>query len=287
LLLKNYLVILAGSPRGGEATWNSLHKYVLDHLDADLAICCSDKWNQDSSLFNRATYKWVFPELNNYFDYYDSNYNGNWKNYFETGKETGLYSSGSVHFVFKDMILRNYIDELKKYKYIIYTRFDQRYTDYHPEGIQDKILIPKGEDYFGICDRHALIPSDYSESFLSICEYINKPESLNNVESFNNCETTYMNHLKEMGLFEKVIRVNRSQFTASLKGEHTHWRVATYPLYFYKNLMLKYPDEFYDAINNLIKKRGLLFLIFNEFRLILNYKYLEYRKKLGKLKKRL
>ena len=96
-----------------------------------------------------------------------------------------------------------------------------------------------------------------------------------------------MNHLKETGLFEKVIRINRSQFTASLKGEHTNWRVATYPLYFYKNLMLKYPDEFSNAVNNLIKKKGLLFLIFSEFRLILNYKYLEIRKKLGKLKKQL
>ena len=35
----NYLVILAGSPRGGEDTWNSLFKYVIKHLEADLAIC--------------------------------------------------------------------------------------------------------------------------------------------------------------------------------------------------------------------------------------------------------
>ena len=31
-----YLVILAGSPRGGERTWSSLDKYVLKHLNADL-----------------------------------------------------------------------------------------------------------------------------------------------------------------------------------------------------------------------------------------------------------
>ena len=45
-LLKDYLVVLGGSPRGGEETWNSLYKYVINYLDADLAICCSDKWNQ-------------------------------------------------------------------------------------------------------------------------------------------------------------------------------------------------------------------------------------------------
>jgi hypothetical protein len=36
---KNYLVVLAGSPRGGEKTWESLYKYVLNPLNADLAIC--------------------------------------------------------------------------------------------------------------------------------------------------------------------------------------------------------------------------------------------------------
>ena len=45
---KNYLVILAGSPRGGEKTWHSLYKYVVDPLNADLALCTSDKWNQES-----------------------------------------------------------------------------------------------------------------------------------------------------------------------------------------------------------------------------------------------
>ena len=52
--LKDYLVILAGSPRGGESTWSSLYKYVVNHLDADLAICCSDQWEQNSSLFKKA-----------------------------------------------------------------------------------------------------------------------------------------------------------------------------------------------------------------------------------------
>ena len=84
-MLKDYLVILAGSPRGGEDTWTSLYKYVVDFLDADLAICCSDKWNQDISLFQNADYKWIFPEFVNYFDYYDSNFDGSWMKYFESG----------------------------------------------------------------------------------------------------------------------------------------------------------------------------------------------------------
>ena len=86
--MKDYLVILAGSPRGGEDTWSSLYKYVKEPLDADLALLCSDKWNQNSSLFQKAKYKWIFSEMDNYFDYYKMNYDGNWKQYFETGLDT-------------------------------------------------------------------------------------------------------------------------------------------------------------------------------------------------------
>jgi len=283
--LKDYLVILAGSPRGGESTWSSLYKYVVDYLNADLAICCSDKWNQNISLFEKAKYKWIFPEYEDYFQYYEEHFTGSWKKYFKTGEDTGLYTSGSVHFVFKDIILRQYLKILKSYKYIIYTRFDKKYTDIHPKGVKGKILIPSGEDYFGICDRHALFPSNLSEKFLNICSYIDLEESLSEIASFNNCETTFKNHLISENLISNVIRYDRSQFTTSLKGEHTNWRVAKYRLYFFKKLMIKYPDEFIISVNNLINVKGNLYLLINESRLFINYYYLELRKKLGKLRK--
>ncbi len=284
-LLKDYLVILAGSPRGGEATWSSLYKYVVDYLDADLAVCCSDKWNQDISIFNKAKYKWIFPEFDNYFQYYESKFRGTWKEYLETGIDTGLYSSGSVHFVFKDMILRNYLNILESYKFIIYTRFDQKYTDFHPKGEENKILIPEGEDYFGICDRHALLPAAFSKKFLNICNYINSQDSLKDVGEFNNCETTFKQQMNNEELIKNIVRFKRSQFTTSLYGEHTNWRVAKYKLYLFKNLMIKYPDEFIDSMSNLIEHKGILYVLVNESKLLINYYYLVIREKLGKLKK--
>ena len=47
---KKYLIILGGSPRGGEKAWNSLYKFVKNNLDADLA-----KWivkSAKTSMFN-------------------------------------------------------------------------------------------------------------------------------------------------------------------------------------------------------------------------------------------
>ena len=41
--MKKYLTILTGSPRGGEETWESLYKNVLEPLDSDLAILTGSK----------------------------------------------------------------------------------------------------------------------------------------------------------------------------------------------------------------------------------------------------
>tara|TARA_B100000886_G_C20426230_1_gene494168 strand:- start:473 stop:1348 length:876 start_codon:yes stop_codon:yes gene_type:complete len=281
---KEYLVILAGSPRGGEKTWESLFNNVINPLNADLAICCSNKWDQNNSLFKNAKYKWIFNEYDDYKDYYKERFKGTWEEYFKTGIDTGLYTSGLVHFVFKDIIKNQYLEILEKYKYIIYTRFDQFYLNTHPEVKDNEILIPEGEDYFGICDRHAAFPSKYSEDFLSICEYVDNKIALENVPDFNNCETTFLSHMKANGLLNKVKRFKRMQFTASLKGEHTNWRVAKYRVYFYKDLMTKYPNEFMDGVKNTIDAMSLTKFLFQKPIISLNYYYLKLRRIVGRIK---
>ena len=76
---------------------------------------------------------------------------------------------------------------------------------------------------------------------MGICEYISNSESLSSSRSFINCESTFEDHLEKEELIGKVKRYKRSQFTASLNGEHTNWRVAKYKIYFKQNLMMKYP----------------------------------------------
>jgi len=185
---------------------------------------------------------------------------------------------------FLDRQLKNYIEILEQYKYIIYTRFDQYHTDIHPRIDTDEILIPEGEDYSGICDRHAAFPAKYSKKFLGICEYISDSESLSSDRAFINCESTFEDHLIKEKLIGKVKRYKRSQFTASLIGEHTNWRVAKYRVYFKKNLMMKYPGEFMQSISNKINRYGFQSLLLPDRKLLLNYLYLKARINLGKLK---
>ncbi|GIR19795.1 hypothetical protein CM15mP35_00560 [bacterium] len=55
--------------------------------------------------------------------------------------------------------------------------------DFHINGDKNRILIPEGEDYYGICDRHAIIPKEYISKFLKICEYINLEKSLELIQN--------------------------------------------------------------------------------------------------------
>jgi len=278
---KKYLVVLAGSPRGGVDTWKSLFKYVIDYLNADLAICTTDNFIQENILFDRAKYIWIMKNPKSFDNYYKKYFSGNWREYLIKGKELGLYESGKIHFAFKDFILRNYIEFLEKYEFIIYSRFDQYYVDYHPDFEDDKIFIPKGEDYFGICDRHVVFKSNEARKYLSIVDYIDSKEAMLELPKFLNCESVYKQHLNSNGLLEDVIRFDRNSFTVSLKNEHTNWRVPNLKVFLTKNLMIKYPDEFIDALKNKFSNNNKFIVSFRDRKLNLLYFYLILRRKIG------
>ena len=87
-------------------------------------------------------YLWVFDEPDDWFSYYEEKFTGNWKKYFELGKILDLYNSGSIHFALKNILLDDYINDLK-YEQIIFTRFDQFYLNKHSEFSKDFIWIQR------------------------------------------------------------------------------------------------------------------------------------------------
>ena len=281
---RKYLTVLAGSPRGGELTWQSLYRNVLDPLNSDLAICTGNKWLDSQSFIKRAKYLWDFEEPEDWFEYYRENFQGNWEEYFNLGKNTGLYNSGSIHFALKNIVLRNHLEVLMEYDTIIYTRFDQFYIDKHPDLDNRNIWIPEGEDYFGICDRHSVVPTDKIEEFLNICSYINKSEALNVNSEYLNCEVSLKNYLDSTNLYSLVKRYKRTQFTSALKTDLTNWRVPNYPIYFYSGLMIKYPDEFISSGKNYLKENGFFKTFIKQKIIFINYLYLVIRRYFGRVK---
>jgi hypothetical protein len=282
---KKYLIILGGSPRGGEKAWNSLYKFVKNSLNADLAICTGDKWISKQSFLKEAKYHWVFTEPDSWSEYYNQNFDQNWKEAFDLGKNTGLLESGFIHFAIKDIILKKYIKTIKEYEYIIYSRFDQLYVNYHPHAFEDNILIPEGEDYFGTFDRHIMFPSKLAEEYFNILNfYLDNFKRFNDV-NYLNCETVNKLHLESFYSNDKILRSKRIQFTVAEKNDKTNWRVPKYKLHFSSNLKIKYPDEFIKSVENL----NLMFSYkkLDYFNLIceINYFYLMFRQKIGSLKK--
>jgi len=282
---KKYLIILGGSPRGGEKAWNSLYKFVKNNLDADLAICTGDKWILKQSFLKEAKYHWIFKEPENWSEYYAQNFDQNWNEAFDLGKNTGLLESGYIHFAIKDIILKKYIRTIKEYDYIIYSRFDQLYVNYHPHALEDNILIPEGEDYFGLFDRHIMFPSKLAEEYFSILNfYLANFKEFSHV-NYLNCETVNKLHLESFYSNDKILRSKRIQFTVAEKNDKTNWRVPKYKLHFSSNLKIKYPDEFIKAVQNLNLMFSYKKLDYFLFVCELNYFYLMFRRKLGSLKK--
>ena len=286
-----YLILLSGSPRGGEKAWESLIKFVKEPLSADLAISYGDNFKIPNILKENITYDWKFTEPENWIDYFAKEYKGTWKEFLLLGKDLGMAGgldnnsgSGAIVSALKDIIYKNYLEIVVKYEYIIHTRFDQLYVDFQDDFSGDYIWIPEGEDYFGICDRFAVFPSKYAKEYFSICQYIDSPESLSNAPENVSPESVLIENLKFNKLEDKIIRFKRNHLTVALDSDGTRWRQAKYKIYFFGKTMMKYPDEFIDSISNIKEKYGFIRLVLTRPVLTFNYLYLLLRRLLGKLK---
>lgn len=292
--MKKYLIVITGSPRGGRASWESLINNVKNPLMADLALCYGDQFELPSILKENLDYDWKFKEPKNWRTYFEENFSGTWEEFFLLGSDRGMAGgidkntgSGAIVSGLKDIVLRNHLEILKKYEYIIHTRFDQMYTDIHPSFEGDNIWIPEGEDYFGVCDRHAIFPSVYARQYFGVCNFIDDKNVYKDPPSIVNPESVFHNNLIYNKLENKVKRIPRFQFTASSNDDTTRWRKAIYRVYFRRNLLIKYPDEFIISIKNYIDLNGLLKVLNNNFIFYINYKYINLRRFLGFLKGKL
>ena len=272
--------------------WKSLIEKVKNPLSADLALSYGDKYTLPKYLKENCDYDWVFKEESNWKNYFENLFSKDLLEFFLKGEKYGMAGgiddytgSGAIVCGLKDIIHKNHLETIKEYEYIIHSRFDQFYSDIHKEFEGDNIWIPEGEDYFGICDRHAVFPSKYADDFFKICEKLDNFKNFNFLPDKITPESILLYNLKINNLDTKIIRYSRNQFTVSSKNDDTRWRVAKYNLFFYKNVKIKYPDEFIDSVKTLIRDKGSLKAFFNSTRLYVNYSYLMLRVKLGKIKK--
>lgn len=241
------IVIVIGSLRGGEVTWKTMYKNLLDANDADLALVIGENPNKASSMYQRAKYIHEFKEYGDWAEALDQINGTSWrktiypyvnvtpnpKKYwsFFLGGVGQIGGSGAIHFMARyyveQLIKKEYL--LEKYDRFIVTRSDHYYMCKHDLSLYDNkyIWIPKHEDYFGICDRHVMANSTIIMKVLDVL-----PHLINNVDQYNpelrrgyfkymDPESFLKYYWQKQGILPWIRRTNRCQFTVKSNEDKT------------------------------------------------------------------
>ena len=202
------LVCIIAQARSGKSSWESFKNNVLDHLDADLALCVSEdeEIEKNNSYYDNAKYVWKcknYKEFSPAFDWAQneilkgSSNLPDWKellmikDYWLGGIEgsitktsPGKRGSAAILIFFRWFLLKSIKEKnlIKKYDRFIITRSDFIWNIPHPKMKyldSEYIWLPNGEFYGGVTDRHAVLSKSNLESYLNIIELIvSKPKYL-------------------------------------------------------------------------------------------------------------
>ncbi len=290
--MKKNLIILSGSPRGGEITWKSIKSNLIDPLNADLAVSYGDNYVLPDYLKSLIQYDWKFEEKENWRDYIEQFYSPKLGDFFVKGVEyglagiDGLKGSGAIVFSLIDIIYQYHLDIVLNYQNIIYTRFDQFQFMPLDHKLDENIYIPEGEDYFGINDRFIALPNKAVTEYFSICKYIETTYSLKDYE-FLNTNCVYAEHIKFLENSFTVIRSRRTMATTATSKDQTRWRKAEFNFLMKNDLKLKYPDEFMKSIKFLLEKPRPLSIYIKNLISIIQYFIIKLKMILGNLKRKI
>ncbi len=278
---KDILIIMMGSSRGGSYAFKTQKKFLIDELNADLAICFGDVDKTNNELINLAKYNWNFKDYENWRDYFNEHFSENVIENLSKGENVGLaggideYSgSGAIIFAIRDILQRNYLKIIESYKQVILTRSDYLYVSPHPKIKFNKISAVEGEDYMGITDRHYVFPGKSARDILGVCDYLNIKDIYQEWHDLKNPESVLMFYYKKIGIFQQIERFTRTQLVVKQSGDSTRWGSGI-KLLFFKDLDAKKVSEFENAT-----KKMSLFSNFNSvnLRLKINYYLFQIRK---------
>lgn len=189
------LVIILSETRAFDLTYQSFEKNLLTPLDADLALCVSESPTEDTSnpFYQKATYIWSYPELENWSDALDyaqksdSIIGQDWRQLFAlTGNFLGglnddkgrVAGSGGISMFFRWYLKRCLLNEpglLDRYSRYVLTRSDFMYLSPHfpVSNLEASHLwLPLGEDYHGYTDRHLIADRKTFLSAISLLDPI-------------------------------------------------------------------------------------------------------------------
>jgi hypothetical protein len=259
------LVALIGETRAWELTAESFFSNLLDPLGADLAIC-GRSGESPNPLYERAKYIWSHDELGDWAKEYDRAVGStDWRCLLPTDPkllggiedpEHPQTASGAILWFYRALLARS-IDEdglLDRYDWIIVSRSDLMWPLPHPPVARlsrRHIYFLDGEQYGGVTDRHAILPSRYAAPYLHLADtvFADPVDLKRRIDCFvvetgwsqMNPERFIAFRLWEMGLFDRVRYVPYVAYAVRSAETPTRWSEGVYDetLGYY----VKYPDE--------------------------------------------
>ena len=257
------LVILVGSARGGEETWNSMYKFLIEPMSADLALLFGKTQEKSSSLYQRAKFVWEIEEFTDWWDYFKKYFSNRLYQIYKHNEIEGLgggiedfRGSGAIIFALRHFLKKNFKEELLNYDRIVLTRSDFYYIDFHPNLKNDFFYVVEGERYGGISDRHHIFPSSMIDDVLGINEYLDNEKNYNYLISKKlNPERALIEYYKKNHLIKKIKFCKRVQFIVAKENESKRWSYTKGYMFKSNSLLIKYQKEYYTALRN---KYGLL-----------------------------
>ncbi len=261
------LIVLLGSARGGEETWKSMYKYLLEPLTADLALLFGKTSDKKASLYKKAKFIWEIEEYSDWWDYYTKYFSNRIYDIYKHNEIEGLgggigkfRGSGAIIFALRHFLKNNFKNVLLNYDRIVLTRSDFYYIDFHPNLKNDTFYILEGEGYGGVTDRHHIFPSSMTDKILSINEFLDKKENYKYLLTKNlNPERALTEYYKNINIFEQIKFCKRVQFIVAKRNESKRWSYTKGYKFNSNTLLIKYQKEYYTALKN---KYGLILGLF-------------------------
>ena len=261
------LIVLLGSARGGEETWKSMYKYLLEPLSADLALLFGKTSDTKASLYKKAKFIWEIEEYSDWWDYYTKYFSNRIYDIYKHNEIEGLgggigkfRGSGAIIFALRHFLKNNFKNVLLNYDRIVLTRSDFYYIDFHPNLKNDAFYILEGEGYGGVTDRHHIFPSSMTDKILSINEFLDKKENYKYLLTKNlNPERALTEYYKNINIFEQIKFCKRVQFIVAKRNESKRWSYTKGYKFNSNTLLIKYQKEYYTALKN---KYGLILGLF-------------------------
>jgi hypothetical protein len=269
------LVVLLGNARGGEETWQSMFRHVLEPLQADLALAFGHLASLNNSLAGRAKHVWITQEPDDWGDVIDEAAAkagvsaARWREACRVNR-FGLYSpaacaidptrdSGAIIFGLRHRLLVEHAAALRQYDWIVLTRSDFFYICDHPDisaMVADRnsrtLLVAEGESYGGYTDRHHVFRSSMLTEGLGVLTWLAAHANDSEVTRQANPERALRISWEQQGVSVRLLP--RLFFTVRATGDMSRTanqaRLARewQPLFGHPQLELKYPAEFIGAL---------------------------------------